>query len=109
MQDMIEDYFGKSSNLDELVQHGQLLQGEGYKYIFEEARRQKPYCSMAINWCYNEPWPSAANNNIVSYPAKPKPAFYGIKKACRPILVSASIDKFRWKPGEEFKIQCYGF
>jgi beta-mannosidase len=103
MQNMIEDYFGKSANLDELVKHGQLLQAEGYKYIFEESRRQKPFCSMAINWCYNEPWPTAANNNIISYPAIPKPAFYEVRNACRPILASATIDKFVWNPGEQIK------
>ncbi|HAQ19448.1 MAG TPA: hypothetical protein DCR40_09490, partial [Prolixibacteraceae bacterium] len=56
-QDIIEDYFGVSNTLEELVANGQLMQGEGYKCIFEEARRQKPYCAMAANWCYNEPWP----------------------------------------------------
>jgi beta-mannosidase len=107
MQSMIEDYFGKSPNLEELVKHGQLIQGVGYKYIFEEARRQKPFCSMAINWCYNEPWPTAANNNIVSYPAIPKPAFYEVKNACRPVMASATIEKFEWKPGESFRTQLW--
>jgi beta-mannosidase len=107
MQDMIEDYFGKSSSLDELVQNGQLLQGEGYKCIFESARRQKPYCSLAINWCFNEPWPTAANNSIVNYPNIPKPAYYEVKNACRPFLASATIDKFVWKAGESFSTECW--
>ena len=102
MQDMIEDYFGKSASLEELVAHGQLIQGEGYKYIFEEARRQKPYCSMALNWCYNEPWPTAANNSLLSWPNIPKPGFYQVRNACRPVLASATIEKFVWKPGETF-------
>jgi beta-mannosidase len=107
MQDMIEDYFGKSASLEELVAHGQLIQGEGYKYIFEEARRQKPYCSMAINWCYNEPWPTAANNSLVSWPNKTKPGFYQVRNACRPVLASATIEKFVWKPGESFVTQVW--
>jgi beta-mannosidase len=102
MQDMIEDYFGKSASLDKLVAHGQLIQGEGYKCIFEEARRQKPYCSMALNWCYNEPWPTAANNSLLSWPNIPKPGFYQVRNACRPVLASAKISKFTWKPGELF-------
>jgi beta-mannosidase len=102
MQDMIEDYFGKSASLEELVAHGQLLQGEGYKYIFEEARRQKPFCAMALNWCYNEPWPTAANNSLLSWPNIPKPGFYQVRNACRPVLASATIQKFVWKPGETF-------
>jgi beta-mannosidase len=107
MQDMIEDYFGQSASLEELVAHGQLLQGEGYKCIYEEARRQKPYCAMAINWCYNEPWPTAANNSILSYPTIPKPGFYQVRNACRPALASATISKFTWKPGERFATQVW--
>ncbi len=102
MQDLIEEYFGKSANLEELVAHGQLLQGIGYKYIFESARRQKPFCSMALNWCYNEPWPTAANNSLLSWPNIPKPGFYEVKNACRPVLASSTIRKFVWKSGEPF-------
>lgn len=101
-EDIIEDYFGKPVNLEELVANGQLMQGEGYKCIFEEARRQKPYCSMAINWCYSEPWPTAANNSIVSYPNVPKPGYYAVKNACRPVLSSARFSKFKWREGETF-------
>ena len=39
--------------------------------IFEEARRQWKHCSVCLNWCFNEPWMTAANNSIVAYPAKP--------------------------------------
>ncbi|MBN1791379.1 MAG: hypothetical protein JW830_12835 [Bacteroidales bacterium] len=106
-QDMIEDYFGKSATLEELVAHGQLIQGEGYKYIFEEARRQKPYCSMVLNWCYNEPWPTAANNSLVSWPNIPKPGFYQVSKACRPVLASARLQKFTWMPGEKFVTELW--
>ena len=101
-EDIIENYFGKSDSLEELVTNGQLLQGEGYKCIYEEARRQKPYCAMAINWCYGEPWPTAANNSIVSYPNIPKPGFYAVKNACRPVLASVRIPKFKWVEGEVF-------
>jgi beta-mannosidase len=107
MQDMIEDYFGKSASLGELVSHGQIIQGEGYKCIYEEARRQKPYCAMALNWCFNEPWPTAANNSLVSYPNIPKPGFYQVRNACRPVLASATISKFRWMAGEKFTTQLW--
>ena len=106
-QDIIEEYFGKSESLEELVANGQLLQGEGYKCIYEEARRQKPYCSMATNWCYNEPWPTAANNSIISYPDKPKPGYFAVKNACRPVLASASFPKYKWKEGETFQADIW--
>jgi beta-mannosidase len=106
-QDIIEEYFGKSGSLEELVANGQLLQSEGYKAIYEEARRQKPYCSMAANWCFNEPWPTAANNSIISYPNKPKPGFYAVRNACRPFLASARFSKFKWTEGEIFNAEIW--
>ncbi|MDX1283832.1 MAG: hypothetical protein R3182_02410, partial [Draconibacterium sp.] len=82
-------------------------QCEGYKAIYEEARRQKPHCAMALNWCYNEPWPTAANNSIINYPANPKPAFYAVAQSCRPVLVSARLHKFRWKEGDKFNFRLF--
>jgi len=52
----IERYFGRPATLEQLVEWGQWLQSEGLKFVFEEARRQKPVCSMALSWCFNEPW-----------------------------------------------------
>jgi beta-mannosidase len=106
-QEIIEDYFGPSKSLEVLVANGQLMQGEGYKCIYEEARRQKPYCSMAANWCFNEPWPTAANNSLISYPNVPKPGFYEVKNACRPVLASARLPKFSWKAGEIFNAELW--
>jgi beta-mannosidase len=90
-----------------MVKSGQWIQREGYKCIYEEARRQKPWCAMALNWCYNEPWPTAANNSLINYPAKPKPAFYAVASSCRPVLASARIPKFRWKKGEQFSVELF--
>jgi beta-mannosidase len=103
----IQHYFGESTSLEQLVARGEWLQCEGYKSVFEEARRQAPRCAMALNWCYNEPWPTAANNSIISYPALPKPAFYAVQAACRPVLASARIPKFQWKAGEAFTAELW--
>lgn len=96
----IEHYFGVPATLEDLVARGQWLQAEGYKSVFEEARRQAPRCAMALNWCFNEPWPTAANNSLLNYPAIPKPAFGAVREACRPVLASARIPKFQWQSGE---------
>jgi beta-mannosidase len=107
MQGTIEDYFGPSESLDELVSRGQLLQSEGYKAIYEEARRQKPYSSMALGRSFNEPWPTAANSSIISWPNIPKPAYEAVSNACRPVLASARIEKFTWREGELFETDLY--
>ncbi|MDD6210196.1 MAG: glycoside hydrolase family 2 TIM barrel-domain containing protein [Bacteroidales bacterium] len=105
--DILDFYFGKAKNLDELIEQSQLLQSEGYKAIFEEARRQKPYCSMAINWCYQEPWPTAANNSLIVYPDIPKPAYFAVSDACRPVCGSARLPKFQWKENEYFSADLF--
>lgn len=107
MKDLLASYFGEAGNLEELVAQSQWIQTEGYRCIFEEARRQKPVCSMALNWCYNEPWITAANNSLISYPNIPKPAFYGVSSSCRPFLASARIPKFSWRPGESFSCEIF--
>ncbi|MCL2286555.1 MAG: hypothetical protein FWC32_09370 [Firmicutes bacterium] len=104
---MIEEYFGKTTSLEEIVRGGEILQCQGYKCIYEEARRQKPRCSMALNWCYNEPWPTAAGNSLLSWPAIPKPALYAVAESCRPVLASARIPKFRWESGENFNPELW--
>jgi beta-mannosidase len=105
--DMLQDYFGPFQNLETLIEKGQWLQAEGYKFIFEEARRQKPYCSMALNWCFNEPWPTAANNSLINYPDIPKLAYHAVAEACRPVMASAGINKFKWHPGELFECDIW--
>lgn len=105
--DILESYFGKAESLEELVEQSQLLQSEGYKAIYEEARRQKPYCSIAINWCYNEPWPAVANNSLITYPAIVKPAYHAVKNSCRPVCASARFKKFTWEEGEDFTAELW--
>jgi beta-mannosidase len=103
----IEYYYGPSNTLEELVRKGQTLQCEGYKCIYEEARRQTPRCSMALNWCYNEPWPSAANNSLVNWPAVPKPALKAVEASLRPFLASARIPKYKWEEGDLFNPELW--
>ena len=100
-------YFGQAQNLDELIANSQTLQCIGYKHIFEIARMKKPYCAMAMNWCYNEPWPAAANNSLLTYPAIEKPALKAVGEACRPVCAAAGIDKFQWQEGQEFFCRLY--
>jgi beta-mannosidase len=102
-----EHYFGPARDLETLVSRGNWLQYAGYQAIFEEARRQKPRCSMALNWCFNEAWPTAAGNAIVSWPASPRDAYRAVQASCRPVLASARFAKFQWKAGEEFSAEIW--
>ena len=62
---------------------------------------------MALNWCYQEPWPSAANNNLINWPNEVKPAYHHVANACRPVLASVRIPKFDWKEGEDFSCELF--
>ncbi len=99
-EETFEQYFGKVEDVEQKVQCGQLMQSMVQQFIFEEARRQKPYCSMASNWCLNEPWPNTCNNSLIGYPTSIKPAYYAVQAACRSVLASARIRKFVYKAGE---------
>lgn len=105
--DVVRKYFGEPGCIDDIVNATQWMQCEGYKAIFEEARRQWPVCSMAINWCYNEPWITAANNSLLAYPCVKKPAYYSVKESLRPVLASARIPKFDWRSGEDFSAELW--
>ena len=104
---VLERYFGGDATLEERISQSDLLQSEGLKFIFEEARRQSPRCGAALNWAFNEPWITAANLCIVRYPDIPKPAYFAVKDALRPSLFSASFEKIEWKSGEVFKAQLW--
>lgn len=103
----LKKYFGPADSLEETVAQSNLLQCEGYKAIFEEARRQAPYCTMAINWCFQEPWITAANNSLLSYPSVKKPGYFAVQSALRPTLASARIPKFLWKDADVFSAELW--
>lgn len=106
-ENIMERYFGKQENLDSIIYHSSWLQCEGYKAIFEEARRQKPYCAMALNWCYCEPWITAANNSIISFPCDPKPAYFAVRDACRDVCYSLRFSKFSYSAHERLTFSLW--
>ena len=55
---------------------------------------------MAINWDFNEPWPCAAGNSLINWPAKPKSCLQNVKAALRPTLLSLNIPRNRWISGK---------
>ena len=89
------------------MEQSEWLQAEGYRGLFEEMRRQWPYCSMALNWCFNEPWTTVGNNTLLAFPSHKKPSYYTVKSALRPTLFSAKIGKFVWIAGETFEAELW--
>jgi len=106
-EDVLEHYFGKLNSVEEYVEYSNLLECEGYKVIFGEARRQWPRCSMALNWDYNEPWMNSAGNNLIAYPSTRKPAYYAVKDILRPVLASLRAKRFDYMAGDDFSAGIY--
>lgn len=104
---VIDEIFGKQKSLEDYIDCSTILQCEGYKFIFEEARRQQPLCSMALNWCFNEPWVVAAGNSLVTYPNHPKESYYAVQKALSPVLPSAKFEHFRFKGKDMLKAELF--
>ncbi len=100
-------YFGEIETLEQTMECSQFLQSVGQSFIFEEARRQKPYCSIVANWCFNEPWPNIANNSLLSYPNYKKPAYYAVANSCRSVLASARYRKLLYIAGETLDFDLY--
>ncbi len=105
--EMLDKIFGKQETIKDYIEKSGILQTEGYRCIFEEARRQKPECSMVLNWCYNEPWITAAGNSIIGYPTYRKAAYYSIKEALKAVTPSARIMHFINKPGDTLDFEMW--
>ncbi len=104
---LIGSLFGKQDTLEDYIKYSEIMQREGVKFIFEEARRQKPYCSIALNWCFNEPWSTVAGQTVVAYPLRIRKAYYDIKNSLKPVVPSVRLEHFRYHPGDWMKAELY--
>ena len=102
-----EYYFGGYTDTEDLFRKTQFLQSMCYRSCFEEMRKQWPYCSMALNWCFNEPWPTVGHNCLISYPDYVRPSYYAVQQALRPSLASLRIDRHLWWSSELFQAEIW--
>ena len=70
----------------------QILQAEGLRTAIEHFRRRKFTCSGSLFWMFNDCWP-AVSWSVVDYYGRRKPAFYAVKRAYQPVLVSIRDDR----------------
>ena len=105
--DILDMVFGKQENLEAYVEKSNILQCHSLKYIFEEARRRSPECSMAFNWHFNDSWKTAAGNALIEYPTKRKPVYYAVQASLADVTGSIKPQKFSYKSGEEFNAELW--
>jgi beta-mannosidase len=72
---------------EEYLKYARLVQGECLRQGFEAFRRNKPFTSGALMWCLVGIWPST-DYSLIDFEGFPKPAYYYVKRALSPVLVS---------------------
>jgi hypothetical protein len=100
------DEFGEPSNLEEMIIKSQLYQALGNEYDMEFCRENKFSNSGFLVWQYNDIWP-CLSWSIVDWYGTPKPSYYFMKRASRPIHIAADYERYLWKAGETFKTDIY--
>ena len=87
----IKEYFDSYTSDKDYIYKSQAVQQEACKIAIEAHRRAKPYCMGTLFWQLNEEYP-AIGWGIIDYKYGYKSAYYVIKKAYEPIILS--IDNF---------------
>jgi beta-mannosidase len=85
--DLVRKMMGDFSTAEQFAALGGILQGEFLKAQIEHYRREKWTISGAFFWMFNDRWPSVGWS-LVDYYLSPKIAYYYVKRACAPVIVS---------------------
>ena len=86
------------------VQASQKVQAHYMKRGIEHWRQSKYETAGTAFWMFNDPWP-AVSWSVIDYELNKKEAYYAIKQAYQPVLVTAAYDDRKWGPGDDFKAE----
>lgn len=75
------------TTFEDFIYKGQIIQGEALKHCIEHWRRKMFRTSGALIWQLNDCWP-VSSWSLIDSDLKPKAAYYYVKKAFTPVLVS---------------------
>jgi beta-mannosidase len=106
-RDKVAALFGPVEDLRTFVFTSQWMQHEGLRYIAEAARRRKWRTSGCAPWQLNESWPNASCTNCLDYYGAVRPAYWGMRGAYAPLLVSLRYDRLSYAPGSVFEAECW--
>jgi beta-galactosidase/beta-glucuronidase len=98
--------FGPSAGIDELIMKGQLYQALGNAFDMEFCRAHKFRNSGFLVWQFNDIWP-CLSWSVVDWYGTPKASYYFMKRASRPVHISADYARYLWKGGEKFSAEVY--
>ena len=78
--------YGKARDLDDFVRKSQVANYEAMRAMFEAFAAHRPVTTGVIQWMLNAAWPKIYWQ-LYDYYLMPNGAFYGAKKASRPVHV----------------------
>ncbi len=84
---LVSNYFQQPSKLEKMVSFAQVCQGELLREAIEYWRRRKFKTSGVLIWQLNDCWP-AISWSLIDYWLNPKPAYYIVRRAFSPLLLS---------------------
>ena len=82
---------GEPGSFERTVLFSQIVQGEALKTGIEHWRRSKWHTAGALVWQLNDCWP-VISWATVDGGLRPKPAYYYLRRAYEPVLITAHID-----------------
>ena len=91
----VQDFLGKSvagMGVEDFVYWVGLLQGEALSEYARNFRRRMFDCAAAVNWSFNETWPSTRGWSIVDYFGRRMPSFYPYRRALAPVIVVVAVE-----------------
>jgi len=103
----VEELFGTLSDIDSFVKASQWLQRETLRWLLEEDRRKAPRCAGTMNWQYNEPFPNTSCTNLLDYFCEPKPAYFAVRDAYAPVIITARAMRLGWAGREAFEAEIW--
>lgn len=95
------DEFGPSTSIGDAIMKSELYQALANSFNMEYCRSHKFQNSGVLIWQYNDIWP-CVSWSVVDWYGTPKPSYYFLKRAARPVHISADYERYIWKPGETF-------
>ncbi|MCC7208810.1 MAG: glycoside hydrolase family 2 protein [Anaerolineae bacterium] len=100
---MMEAHTGLPRDIEEYVDFMMMVQAEGLKHGIEHYRRRKFHCSGAMFWQWNDDWPSITWS-VLDYYTLPKAAYFFVKRAFAPVMVSVNKDGDPRFPGGRLSV-----
>ena len=82
---------GEPGDFERAVLFSQIVQGEALKTGVEHWRRSKWHTAGALVWQLNDCWPVISWSTVDSK-LRPKPAYYYLRRAYAPVLITAHVD-----------------